>query len=459
MSSPLQLLREKFNDRLKVDPELSRCIVSTQSSKKLSESRWFRYKEGFSPLLVERYLPERPGIILDPFAGCGTTLFTAAEAGWGAYGIEIMPVGALVIEARMAALLADPKEIMDRLVYPAKTLNYSAKGSYSYPHIQITKSAFTDETETAISAYMDFISTLPPKIAQIGRLAAMSVLEDCSYTKKDGQFLRWDRRAGKTKSNFTKATICSFKEAITKKLVDIWMDIDVKKMAAVEWDIEPIIGRIDVLQGSVFHYLPRIESNHFDMIMTSPPYANRYDYTRTYALELAFCGLDELAVKKLRQDLLSATVENKAKVDSLFESLSKINHDFSLVKAARAMDTSAVRELFVLLDKAEKEGRLNNVRVVDLVRNYIFEMSFVIHELARVLKPGGSIVMVNDNVQYGGEEIPLDLILSDAAEYAGLRVKEISVLPRGKGNSSQQMGKLGRKELRKCIYQWTKVAP
>ena len=62
--------------------------------------------------------------------------------------------------------------------------------------------------------------------------------------------------------------------------------------------------------------------------------------------------------------------------------------------------------------------------------------------------------MVNDNVRYQGATIPVDLILSDIARRAGFEVEEIWVLPVGKGNSSQQMGKHGRKEIRKCVYVW-----
>ena len=91
-----------------------------------------------------------------------------------------------------------------------------------------------------------------------------------------------------------------------------------------------------------------------------------------------------------------------------------------------------------------------------MVENYFSEMSLVIHELARVLAHGGQIVMVNDNVQYHGEPIPVDLILSDLAVSAGLSVDHIWVLPNGKGNSSQQMGQYGRNELRKCVYVWSK---
>ena len=64
--------------------------------------------------------------------------------------------------------------------------------------------------------------------------------------------------------------------------------------------------------------------------------------------------------------------------------------------------------------------------------------------------------MVNDNVRYHGEEVPVDLISSDFAELAGLVTDKIWVLPKGKGNSSQQMGRWGRHELRKCVYVWRK---
>ncbi len=64
--------------------------------------------------------------------------------------------------------------------------------------------------------------------------------------------------------------------------------------------------------------------------------------------------------------------------------------------------------------------------------------------------------MVNDNVRYQGAHLPVDLILSDFAQAAGLDVETIWVLPRGKGNSSQQMARHGRQELRKCVYVWRK---
>ena len=43
-------------------------------------------------------------------------------------------------------------------------------------------------------------------------------------------------------------------------------------------------------EDSVLYKLPQLQDDSIDLVITSPRYCNRYDYTRTYALELAFLG-------------------------------------------------------------------------------------------------------------------------------------------------------------------------
>ena len=193
------------------------------------------------------------------------------------------------------------------------------------------------------------------------------------------------------------------------------------------------------------------------LVFTSPPYCNRYDYTRTYALELVYLGLSAQEVKALRQKMLSCTVENRTKVAQIRHIYEQLGKDDVFREVEDVFQKqAALHEVLEILEDQARNGQLNNANIPRMVRNYFFEMCFVIRELARVLKPGGRVVMVNDNVRYKGEEVPVDLVLSDFARSFGLRVEHIWTLARGKGNSSQQMGKHGRAELRKCVYVWRK---
>jgi hypothetical protein len=189
-------------------------------------------------------------------------------------------------------------------------------------------------------------------------------------------------------------------------------------------------------------------------VVTSPPYCNRYDYTRTYALELAMLGMTEAGIRQLRQDLLSCTVENREK-----RHLACRYGAVRLAEAARAWSSQEMLRLVLsYLEACRADGSINNPGIPRMVRNYFAEMSLVIMECARILKPGAPLVMVNDNVRYQGAHVPVDLILADIGRRLGFAIEAIWVLPRGKGNSSQQMGAHGREELRKCVYVWRRAA-
>jgi len=184
-----------------------------------------------------------------------------------------------------------------------------------------------------------------------------------------------------------------------------------------------------------------------DCIITSPPYCNRYDYTRTYALELALLGVDEKKLSGLRQEMLSCTVENRAK------NLLALNPRWKSALAA-ADRQELLQAVLAYLESQKNEGLLNNNGIPRMVRGYFHEMACVILECARVLKPKSLLMMVNDNVRYAGAGVSVDIILSEIARDLGFSVESIMVLPNGKGNSSQQMGAHGRESLRKCVYVW-----
>lgn len=464
-----EAIHKKFRSRLVTNPRLNRTLVSFQANRQMPFYRWFKYKEGFSAEFVEYVIEEltsSPGVLLDPFAGTGTALFAARRMGWDTIGIELLPVGFFSIEARLAVERLSPKAFEAELE-KAKGQNWTNgfNPEFRLNHVPITQGAFPAKTEQSIASYRAFCEGIKNgNLRKMFELACLSILESVSYTRKDGQYLRWDYRAKKERvtSNFNKGYIPSFDSAIRDKLRQICEDLSAKKTEPLELletkSAKRKMGALDLRKGSCLEVLPGIDAESVDMVITSPPYCNRYDYTRTYALELVYLGNDAQDVKALRQKMLSCTVENKTKIEQLSRLYERReqHHIFNEVVGVFEQQ-KALQEVLTLLREFEAADRLNNANIPNMVNNYFLEMAFVIYELARVLRKGGKIVMVNDNVRYAGEEIPADLILSDFAESFGMQAKSIWTLARGKGNSSQQMGIHGRSELRKCVYVWEKA--
>lgn len=453
-----------FADKLETANMLNRKLVSFQANKLEPIYRWFKYKEGFSSSLVKYFLSEysiNAGKILDPFAGAGTTLFAAQELGWESYGIELLPVGVFVMEIRQAIKDVNIGLLQDVIKNLTNNLKLVKEIKIHINHISITKHAYSDETEEALNRYLTYCASIEDiNIQKILKFAAFSVLEEISYTRKDGQYLRWDHRAKRdlTGKSFDKGKIKSFDEAIKNKLFEI--SIDILPQLELFGDLKDKFltkHPTTIREGSCLEILPQYEDDFFDFVITSPPYCNRYDYTRTYALELVYLGYNNEQVRNLRQTMLSCTVENKEKFEYLsffYSSIGKIKVFEKIITVYNG--SKAMEEVNFVLDELNKLDKLNNSNISRMVKNYFLELCFVIYELSRVIKSKGYCVMVNDNVRYGGEEMPVDLILSEFAEEFGFEIKKILVLPKGKGNSSQQMGNFGRTETRKCVYLWQK---
>ena len=151
-----ELLR-RFADRIAVNPDLSRSLVSWQSNRNTAGFRWFKFKEGFSVELA-RYLLghlDGPGRLLDPFAGTNVAPITAAEAGWEGVGIEILPVAVKVAKA----LLAAPATELTTFRLRSTQLLGCVLGADSscdlppdsFPHVRITEHAFPADSEPAIA--------------------------------------------------------------------------------------------------------------------------------------------------------------------------------------------------------------------------------------------------------------------------------------------------------------------
>jgi site-specific DNA-methyltransferase (cytosine-N4-specific) len=465
-------LEQKLIPITVVSEDFNRQSVSYQLSKNDCLHRWLKYKEGFSADLVKRLLKEfnlkKGDTVLDPFVGSGTTSLVCKMHGINSIGLDILPMSKIAINAKQSVFDYDLSEIK-RLISEIKNLNMPADYSKKTPYINITDGAYPENTEKEIAFFTEWNenNNCSDAAKNLVTLCILNSLEKVSYTAKDGQFLRWDYRSKKMlesaeyrKKNgktplvirLDKGNLPTLKQSLLDELNSVFADINSLQKHAQQAESD-----LQFVEGNALYELPKHDDEILNGVITSPPYCNRYDYTRTYALELAYLGITDDKIKTLRQDLLSCTVENKPKIDYIKENYDMLGKkkDFdNILKIINKNKT--LTEINHSLSERSKNGDINNKGVLRMVKGYFAEITFIYAELFRLCKSGAKVAFVNDNVRYGGEVISVDFISTELAEQIGFKPVKVYSLKQQKGNSSQQMAKFGRVALRKSITVWQK---
>jgi len=465
-------LEKKLIDITEVSDKFNRQSVSYQLSKNDSLHRWLKYKEGFSADLVKKLLKEfdikQGDTVLDPFVGSGTTSLVCKMQGINSIGFDVLPMSEIAIKAKQSVLdydLTEIKQVISEIENMSMPDNYNNRT----PYITITDGAYPENTEKEIAFFTEWNnkSNYADITKNLITLCILNSLEKVSYTAKDGQFLRWDYRSKKMlesaeyrKQNgkpplvirLDKGNLPTLKQSLLDELNSVYSDISTIQKNATFSKTD-----LNFIEGNALYELPKLEDELLNGVITSPPYCNRYDYTRTYALELAYLGITDKEIKKLRQELLSCTVENKPKIDYIKEHYIALGKEKDFNQIMKIVESNkTLTEINNSLSERSKNGDINNKGVLRMVNGYFLELTFIYAELYRLCKKGAKVAFVNDNVRYGGEVISVDYISTELAEQIGFKPVKVYSLKQQKGNSSQQMAKFGRVPLRKSITVWNK---
>ena len=466
-------MEERYWPITEVTDRFNRQSVSYQLSKKDCLHRWLKYKEGFSADLVRTLLSEfhlqKGDVVADPFMGAGTTALVSILNGYDSLGFDILPMSKIAIRAKTLIYDYDLYELQ-RLLEEVSTLEVPNDYSKKTPEVSITKDGYPPETSRELAYYKEYFSKskYSEKSKILLELCTLNSLERISYSAKDGQYLRWDWRCPKIVAasearekagrkpfavKLDKGELPSLKHALSEELKLVIEDI--KHLQ--RYDRNAFDAKCCFIEGSALFELPKIKDNVIGAVISSPPYCNRYDYTRTYAMELAYLGVTEKGIRQLRQDLLSCTVENKSKTDMLKEYYYGIGRSETYQRVMSIVNENVVlQEINHALKRRKDNGEINNKGVLKMVDGYFTELAFLFAELYRTCKTGAYVAFVNDNVRYAGEVIPVDYLTTNLAEQIGFTPLKIYTLRQQKGNSSQQMKKYGRVALRKSITIWIK---
>lgn len=384
-------------------------------NKSLPIHRWVPWIAGFSSDFVAsalaRYL-NTPAVVLDPFAGVGTTLVEAVLYGHSAVGFEINPYAALASELKANAHQVDADALREEIARFREFYQTALSTNYvphiSHPEGFRTRSAFySPRVLHKVLIVWDFIETVQDVCQDLFRLAFGSTMirySNYSYEPSLG------RRASAGKEDVEDFPVG---EAILAKLEQMAEDIAWFKDALTA-NANP---NIQVICDSFFQYEDYLAPASVDLIVTSPPYLNNYHYIRNTRPQLYWLGY-----ARHPKDLKDLEQSNFGKYWQTVRAGTPVRLEFSLP------DTDIAERLDTLGNTNPEKGVYGGRGWANYAASYFNDCYKFALGVKHVLKPGGTALVVIGNSILQGILIPTDQYFSKIAESVGLELVCIETL-------------------------------
>ncbi|WP_312671442.1 hypothetical protein [Pseudescherichia sp.] len=250
---------------------------------KLPVHRWFRYSAGFSAEWVvaeiEKFQNETgdKAVILEPFAGSGTTNIAADSLGVKSYGFEGHPFVSRIAQAKQHwnASTAEFRQAGNEVLELATSLKIKSESSRFSEDTLLGKCyslEIFNKLEQLKKAY-EMLAEEHNPIWELVRLNITSILRACSHVGT----AQWQY----VLPNKSKSKVLDPFEAFSGKME--LMIADMEYATSSDWINSSHIAHHDVRRSFV---VPQ----KCNLIITSPPYPNNYDYADATRLEMMFWG-------------------------------------------------------------------------------------------------------------------------------------------------------------------------
>ena len=243
---------------------------------KLPVHRWFRYSAGFAGQWAEEVIARDASnpnaLVFDPFAGSGTTLIAAEQCGVNSWGIDSHPFVARVAKAKLA-YRSSPNEYFNRALDVLESARQRTPSLELYA--PLIRKCYSDASleqldclRTEIEASDDDSET-----ASLVWMTLVSILRSTSHVGT----ANWQYLLPKRRKSSVKRPYDAFAEMINVIHGDMWAGNALCGPRA----------RFDLDDARSCTTIP---DNQVTLVVTSPPYANNYDYADATRLELTFLG-------------------------------------------------------------------------------------------------------------------------------------------------------------------------
>lgn len=394
----------------------------------LAAHDWYRFVLSFPPHLVRDYL-QRFEItprhtVLDPFCGTGTTLVECKKLGIPSVGIERNPMAQFATQVKLDWAI-DPDGLLDhaRNIARRTSKQLEAEGfddTHGLPLFENGKKASSNLKTLPADAYR---LILKDSISPVPLHKTLMLLEQLER-QQDERYDRHERLA------LAKAIVFGIsnlhfgpevgigEQKVDAPVVSVWlrgvqrMVDDLRALASTR---KP---RSTVHLADSRELSRVVEPESVDAVITSPPYPNEKDYTRTTRLESVLLGFiaSKADLRAIKKDLVRSNTRSVYQQDT----------DDLLVQQHPEINriAKAIEERRIALGKTSGFERMYH-RVAKL---YFGGMARHLSDLRTVLRPGAQLAyVVGDQASYLRVMIRTGRLLADIARSLDYEVTGIDL--------------------------------
>ena len=363
---------------------------------------WYRFVLSFPPHLVQQYLEtfcvDQTSFVLDPFCGTGTTNVECKKHGVSSWGIEASPLTHFVSKTKCVwandtfNFLNTAKQIA---LAAARTIN------------SLSKPRTLSEEQTSL-ILKNSICEQP--------LSSTLVLRDsiraANSPFEDYYLLALAKHIVYSYSNlkFGPEVGISRKKKESVDVVEIWLSEIERMETDLEYWKHHSSTFADISLGDARSIPKRDYIGKVDCVITSPPYPNEKDYSRTTRLESVILGFintkDDL--RNIKKGFIRSNSKNVYRSDNDAQYISNIGSINKL--------SNEIEERRLELGKTSGFEKL----YASVVKQYFGGMARHLSELKPYLRNGASLAyVVGDQASYFQIPIRTSALLGEVAESIG----------------------------------------
>lgn len=388
-------------------PTSKAALLSAKQPSLQKNRDWYPYYAGFTEKFVRSVIAEHLSFansILDPWSGSGTTTTVCAQRGLYSKGIDINPALTVIARARLIPrtkklpltnlaeeIISQANQCSTDIPPPDMLESWLDDGSLNYVRkIQtamhnICKSELPERHDTDFKPIIDSYSSQLCFFYTSLFFSIRGILGKFRTTNP-----MWIKvpKSKMERINIPNDTIShAFQKAVYTLANQLTLREETKQKSE------------SLFETGNANFLP-FDTNSFDAVVTSPPYATRIDYVRGTLPELVILGSDESSIQRLREMATGSPVVRhvSANADTPLES-----------RLANA----------ILESIKSHPSKGSKSYYYPWMKNYLLNLQQGLREIDRIVKSNGKICLVVQDSRYKQLHLNLQQIVVDILTFLG----------------------------------------